>query len=231
MGSGPTVMIADVLKPKSEFGVVLASGNGLSAVGCTATVEKILKEYPDGRMDILTLGRRRFEISGLNEELNYLRGSVDYFADEDLSAPPEELRKRAWEQFNVFRKLANEVPLNEAALLHPELSFQIASGLPYLELRQALLQLKSETERLRRLADELPVFIERQADAEQVKKVAPRNGHGPKPPLIQYAPQPWQIDAVSYLVIRKILLCLQPHRVYLQQRNHFKPANFAHIEL
>ena len=86
---------------------------------------------------------------------------------------------------NILRKLANEVPLNEAALLHPELSFQIASGLPYLELRQALLQLKSETERLRRLADELPVFIERQTDAEHIKKVAPRNGHGPKPPMIQ----------------------------------------------
>jgi Lon protease-like protein len=177
-------MIAAVRDPKSEFGVVLASGNGLSAVGCTATVEKILKEYPDGRMDILTLGRRRFEISGLNEELPYLRGSVDYITDEDLAASPMPLRERVLESFNALRKLSNESLAEPGLLLHPEFSFRVAAALPYLELRQSLLGIKSETERLQKLVEVLPEFIERQRGVEHVKTIAPRNGHGGKPPTI-----------------------------------------------
>jgi Lon protease-like protein len=48
--------------------VVLAGEKGIVNTGCTATVEKVLKKYPDGRMDLVTVGRRRFEIILLNDE-------------------------------------------------------------------------------------------------------------------------------------------------------------------
>ena len=67
-------MIGDVLRGHTEFGVVLAGEKGIVNTGCTATVEKVLKNYPDGRMDLLTVGRRRFEIILLNDEKPYLRG-------------------------------------------------------------------------------------------------------------------------------------------------------------
>ena len=51
-----------------EFGVVLANEKGIVNTGCTATIDRVLREYPDGRMDILTRGRRRFEIVRLNDE-------------------------------------------------------------------------------------------------------------------------------------------------------------------
>jgi Lon protease-like protein len=70
-------MIAEVLRDKIEFGVVLANERGIVNTGCTATVERVLREYPDGRLDILTLGRRRFEIERVNEERSFLRGEVD----------------------------------------------------------------------------------------------------------------------------------------------------------
>jgi Lon protease-like protein len=80
-------MIADVMASGSEFGVVLAAGQGLMSNGCTATVEELLKEYPDGPMDILTLGRRRFAIEVVNVEMDYLRAKVNYFDDDELTAP------------------------------------------------------------------------------------------------------------------------------------------------
>src|SRR5439155_16695042 len=55
-------MIAEVLRDKIEFGVVLANERGIVNTGCTAVIERVLREYPDGRLDILALGRRRFEI-------------------------------------------------------------------------------------------------------------------------------------------------------------------------
>ena len=69
-------MIREALRDKSEFGVVLASEKGIVNAGCTAAVDKVLREYPDGRMDIMTRGRRRFEILELNEDREFLRGKV-----------------------------------------------------------------------------------------------------------------------------------------------------------
>src|SRR5262249_19480674 len=75
-------MIGEALRDKSEFGILLASSNGLASVGCTATIDRVLHEFPDGRLDILTRGRRRFELLLVNEERNFLRGSVEFFDDE-----------------------------------------------------------------------------------------------------------------------------------------------------
>ena len=44
----------------SEFGVVLAGEKGIVNTGCTATVEKVLKKYPDGRMDLISIGPPAF---------------------------------------------------------------------------------------------------------------------------------------------------------------------------
>src|SRR5262249_605876 len=61
-------MIGDVLREESEFGVVLARENGIVNLGCTAVVSEVIERHPDGRLDILTTGRRRFEVLSLNEE-------------------------------------------------------------------------------------------------------------------------------------------------------------------
>ena len=72
-------MMRDVLESKAEFGVVLAGEKGIVNTGCTAIVERVLKNYPDGRMDLVAQGRRRFEIILLNDEKSYLRGAVEFF--------------------------------------------------------------------------------------------------------------------------------------------------------
>ena len=55
-------MVGDAIRDGSEFGIVLAKEEGVLNAGCTVMVEKVLEMYPDGRMDILTCGQRRFEI-------------------------------------------------------------------------------------------------------------------------------------------------------------------------
>src|SRR5271156_6281151 len=68
-------MMGEVIRNHQEFGVVLANDKGI--------VDKVLREYPDGRMDILTRGRRRFEIMLLNDERAFLRGTVEFFDDDE----------------------------------------------------------------------------------------------------------------------------------------------------
>jgi hypothetical protein len=172
-------MIGEVLRDRLEFGVVLASEKGIVGMGCTATVDSVLKEYPDGRLDILTRGRRRFEILLLNEERSFLRGSVDFFDDDEQAetAAPE-LQQRAIAGYNQLQALSAGQPLDALGEGDPRLSFRLAQPVPDLGFRQTLLGLRSESGRLRQLADFFPGYVVRQKRIQQVKDVAPRNGHG-----------------------------------------------------
>jgi Lon protease-like protein len=171
-------MIGEVLRERHEFGVVLASEKGIVNTGCTATVDKVLRRYPDGRMDILARGRRRFEILLLNDERSFLRGSVDFFDDEQVLPIPPEVRSRAIEGFNALQALSSHQPLEAEDLKNPQLSFLLAEPVPDLGFRQALLSTRSEAERLRQIADFLPSYVVKQKRIQHVKEIAPRNGHG-----------------------------------------------------
>src|SRR5581483_8862117 len=72
-------MIGDVIPVDGEFGVVLAKEDGIVNIGCTAAVLQVVRKYPDGRMDLVAAGRRRFQIQSLDEEKSYLRATVEYF--------------------------------------------------------------------------------------------------------------------------------------------------------
>jgi Lon protease-like protein len=171
-------MIGEVLRDRLEFGVVLASEKGVVNTGCTATVDKVLRRYPDGRLDIVTRGRRRFEILLLNDERQFLRGAVEFFDDERSEPAPPEILKLAVEGYNEMQELLSEAGLAEAESANPRLSFRLAQDVPDLALRQLLLSTRSEAERLRHLAGFFPGYLQKQRQIQRVRNLAPRNGHG-----------------------------------------------------
>ena len=171
-------MMQEVIRDRLEFGVVLANEKGIVNTGCTATVDKVLRTYPDGRLDILTVGRRRFEILRLNDERSFLRGAVEFFDDEDDSPPSAETRQQAISGYNQLRALASSGPLNALEAGNPQLSFRLAQPVSDLGIRQTLLAARSEAERLRQLAGFFPGYLARQRRIQHVKQVAPKNGHG-----------------------------------------------------
>jgi Lon protease-like protein len=181
-------MIREAIKEQTEFGILLATGKGLASVGCTALVEKVLHEYPDGRLDILTHGRRRFELLLVNEERIFLRGSVEFLEDHPAEAdsPVESNdRENAIAGYNECRRLSSESPLAANELENPALSFLLAEPVADLTFRQTILGAHSEAERLRLLAEYLPKHVARELHVQKVKAVAPRNGHGKTGPAIQ----------------------------------------------
>jgi ATP-dependent protease La (LON) substrate-binding domain len=42
-------MIGEAIRDRMEFGVILASEKGIVNTGCTAMIDKVLHEYPDGK--------------------------------------------------------------------------------------------------------------------------------------------------------------------------------------
>ncbi|HLY19258.1 MAG TPA: LON peptidase substrate-binding domain-containing protein [Bryobacteraceae bacterium] len=177
-------MVGAALDENTEFGVVLAKDEGIVNTGCTVIVEKVIKQYPDGKMDILTCGRRRFEVLMLDEEKDYLRGEVQFFDDDEEPAPPPlEVQHMALSQYKtllesgVLKQLSPEPDLDD-----PQLSFQLAQGLQDMDFLSTLLRTRSETQRLRELSDFLAQYIPRQKHIVRVRQVAPGNGFGGKPP-------------------------------------------------
>jgi Lon protease-like protein len=162
-------MIGEAIRNRTEFGVVLATGKGIASIGCTATVEQIFKTYDDGRMDILTVGRRRFEISRLNDELEYLRAEVEFFDDEEADATPAALHEQ-------LAALAQRLDPGQSGG-ETRLSFEVASRLTDLETKQVLLSMRTEEERVRYLLRYLPEYLSRQTVVRRVRELAPRNGH------------------------------------------------------
>ena len=163
-------MIGTLLEQGGEFGVVLAAEEGIVATGCTAVVAQVLKKYPDGRMDIVTVGQRRFRIQSLNQEKEYLRGAVEFFDDDD-SAAPLDLRRRAV-------RICEEMHPDGVDAEEPELSFRLAGQIQDLQFRQEMLMMRSETERLRKIVDFVPGYRQKMEEAERMKELAPKNGHG-----------------------------------------------------
>jgi Lon protease-like protein len=178
-------MIGECLKARSsgsgkqEFGVVLAKGEAISNVGCSAKIVSLTRKYDDGRMDILTVGKRRFEILLTNEEKPYLRASVEFFDDEGPDTPGEAEAENA---IALFRKVmrqfhqASEMPIH---LPQPyrHLSFRLAAPLPLdLDFKQRLLSLRNEPERLQQVVHAMDQLIRQMEVVQEARKKAGGNG-------------------------------------------------------
>jgi Lon protease-like protein len=179
-------MVGEAEARGSEFGIVrtIARGeeNGIANTGCTVTVESVVNRYPNGRFDVVTRGRRRFQIVSLDEERAYLRGEVEYFDDEQSDPVPGDLLSRALEAHErLHREIGDreESPTPDPA---NDLSFRLAEGIDDLDFRSLMLQSRSEPQRLRLFTQFVTNYIPRRQYAASMKKKAPMNGSGHKGP-------------------------------------------------
>jgi Lon protease-like protein len=142
------LMIARCLDEKLEFGMILAANRAVAGIGCTAEIVRKLRDYPDGRMDILTKGRAVFHLRDLLDEKDYYEGAVEYVAD---TVPAHDLQQETQlvEVFEKCHALLFSRPWMDADGHEPEtLAYRMASLLPMeLEKRQALLEMRSQHDR------------------------------------------------------------------------------------
>jgi Lon protease-like protein len=190
-------LIGDCLKYQWEFGILAVQEESVKSVGCTASITEVLQRFPDGRMNILTRGRRRFEISQLNEDRSYLRGKPRFFDDDETSPSLGDLPKQALE---IYARLRNVVELQNESFHEPrptaadsQLSFRLMAGLPAeVGWKQELLELRSEQERLTRvirffeqLLQHLEQYREKAAPpAGPVAEASTPTGHAPAHPRL-----------------------------------------------
>jgi len=157
-------MIGDCLRNGWEFGMLAVHDQSVTAFGCTASITKVLERFPDGRMNIIVRGQRRFEISELNDQKSYLRGTPEFFDDDPAELPSSDLLERSMALYSRLKELAKietQVIQDVPRSTDTQLSYRLIAGVPgELTWLQHLLELRSERKRLDLVADYLEELIE-----------------------------------------------------------------------
>ena len=171
-------MISECLAQNQPFGVVRSKDGGVAEIGCTAAILEVTKKYDDGRMDIATEGRRRFEVMQLNRDRSFLRAEVFYLEDDPGRATPEQVA-RAVKLHGEIMSLAGAEAESATEADEKQLSFRLASSLPLdLDFKQSLLAMKSEEERLPALIAAFEAILPAVRRTMHLRRKAGGNGHG-----------------------------------------------------
>lgn len=151
-------LIGESIAASEEFGLVFADDDGARGIGTRAAVVEVLQRYDDGRMDIVVEGRERFRALGVSDEGAFLTADVEPYSDEQENVPVEEAAAcRA-----AFAELAEVVGSEDVEVQEQHgLAFGIAAHVEFApEVKQALLEYRSERERVVHLTALLSAAVE-----------------------------------------------------------------------
>jgi Lon protease-like protein len=170
-------MIAELLQSKEPFGIVRAQEDSVAEIGCSAEISEVVKKYEDGRLDIVTEGQKRFQITGLDQERSFLRGEVSFFEDdEEQAAPKPEAEKLIQLHGELLAIAGAEATGIEAD--DPQLSFHLAGSVPLdLDFKQNLLGMRSEPQRVAAMVEYYAMLVPRLKRTIKVKEKSRGNGH------------------------------------------------------
>jgi Lon protease-like protein len=173
-------MIGHCLDTGEPFGVVFSEeDSGAREVGCTAEVTDILERLDEGRLNIVVTGGTPFRVLDRHEAPEWPAGTVELV---DLSAEPDEDDPEATERARAaFDELAREAASepDEVAELDADDAYAIAGRITLPpETKQALLEMRSERERIRALARALEAVIRAVERSRKIAETAKSNGHG-----------------------------------------------------
>ena len=171
-------MVGECLSEKRPFGVVRSTDNKVSEIGCTAEIIELQKRYDDGRMDILTAGRRRFEIVSLDQQRSFLRAEVTYIDDEAEEAPAAEIARALDLHTQIVRLVGPNAAYEPPSAAEPQLSYRLAASLPIdIDFKQILLGMRAEPDRIAALVEFYREVLPKLDRARMNREKAGGNGH------------------------------------------------------
>jgi Lon protease-like protein len=172
------LMISECLENGTEFGIIWLSDSGLRDIGCSARITQVTEQFEDGRLNILVEGGEPFRLLRRIDDMPYPAGDVEPLEDFDPDGDPE-LAERARARYAELVETATEEKpdLDEISGLD---AYGMAATVEHPpEAKQALLELRSENDRLRMVEEMFRTAIKRVAYAEQAAERAQTNGSVP----------------------------------------------------
>jgi Lon protease-like protein len=170
-------MIKECLEKKSSFGIIRAKEEAFVNIGCTAEIINVLKTYPDGRMNILVEGQKRFEVLQVNQERSFLQAEVFYLEDESDPATGSDV-ERALSLHGKIMELAGARPEKSEKTNAAQIAYRLAGSLPFdPDFQQALLEMNSEAQRIRAIISFFERILPALHRSASAKQRAGGNGH------------------------------------------------------
>lgn len=169
-------LIGECLDDGREFGVLLEDEAGMREVGTRCGVVEVLDRFPDGRLNVVVEARGRIQLLELNEgERSFATADVEELPDEDETPTEDEVEECLAAYARVVD--AAEADLEDLDLDADSIAFQIGARIDFgTEIKQGLLELRSERERVVRLAPMLNQAADAVAREKEIRERASANG-------------------------------------------------------
>jgi Lon protease-like protein len=169
-------MIQECLDSEREFGIVWLSEEELKPVGCACEIDRVLDRSEDGRMNIVVRGTRPFRLVERQDDLPYPAAVVEFLADEQDEEPDAHATHETRTLYADLVEQATDKTLDaqELAVLD---SYTMAATVEFgTDVKQELLELRSENARLRLLTLLFRAAIKRLELVERAQARARSNG-------------------------------------------------------
>ena len=172
-------MIGHCLDNAEPFGIVFRDEEGNAhRIGCMARVTEVLERFEDGRMNVVVAGEQPFKILERFEAGDFPAGEVEPIdaSDEQGQEDDPEAASMAREAFaELVKRVSGEPP--DVGELEAENSYGIAARVELpAETKQALLELRSEPDRMRMLGNALRALVAALARSREIAERAQMNG-------------------------------------------------------
>jgi Lon protease-like protein len=173
-------LIGECLDTGVEFGLLLEDDDGMREVGTRCSVVEVLDRFADGRLNVVVEARHRFQLVEETEGRSFRTAEVEELPDEGETPTDEEVE----ECLAAYQRVvsAAEAELEDLDFDADSIAYQIAARIDFgPEIKQGLLETRSERERVVRLAP----MLTRAADAvEREREIRERaGGNGRVEPL------------------------------------------------
>jgi Lon protease-like protein len=168
-------MIARCLEEESEFGIVWLADDGLREIGCACEIAEILERMPDGRINLVARGTRVFRIEERQDELVYPAATVEFLEDGREEVDPMAAAAAHIAYADLVEQATDRTP--ELAEIELMPAYAMAATVEFgLDAKQGLLDLRSESARMKLVARLCRAAIKRLDFIDRAQARARSNG-------------------------------------------------------
>jgi len=177
-------LINECRESGAAFGIPGYVDGELAKFGTELTLEETFKTYPEGEMDVLTLGHRVFQLTSFVREVPgklYSGGEVTFLEDAKESGDVLDGLDHLYARFHEWLGAARALPDDG----EPNLSFRIGHEVGFtLKQKVAMLSMDKESDRQSMILNHLGRLNTTLSAADDTKRRVRGNGHFTKPPKL-----------------------------------------------
>ena len=168
-------LISECLDFGNDFGLLLEDDEGMREVGTRCKVVEVIDRFADGRLNVVVEATERFQLLEVTDGRTYRTAEVETLPDESDTPLEDEVEEVLAAYARVVA--AAEAELDDLDLDADSVAYQIAARIDFgTEVKQGLLELRSERERVIKLAPMLNQAAEAVEREREIRTRAAGNG-------------------------------------------------------